>query len=142
MAKKTTEQQFEERLKELRGELGSEEDKLEKLEKAYAKEVSILEGQELEDFENEIKAQRYIVKQKQEQIDDLKKDKSDLESERAEANNFKWKEVEPVKHRWQAGVLEAKNIQTGHRTVITIDQSKYNTGVKDDYFTTRYMEQQ
>ena len=51
MAKKTTEQQFEERLKELRGELGSEEDKLEKLEKAYAKEVSILEGQELEDFE-------------------------------------------------------------------------------------------
>jgi outer membrane lipoprotein-sorting protein len=59
-----------------------------------------------------------------------------------EATYKKWKEVEPVKHRWQAGVLEAKNIQTGHRTVITIDQSKYNTGVKDDYFTTRYMEQQ
>ena len=59
-----------------------------------------------------------------------------------EATYKKWKEVEPIKHRWQAGVLEAKNIQTGHRTVITIDQSKYNTGVKDDFFTTRYMEQQ
>jgi hypothetical protein len=59
-----------------------------------------------------------------------------------EATYKRWKEVEPVKHRWQAGILEAKNLQTGHRTVITIDQSKYNTGVKDDFFTTRYMEQQ
>ncbi len=59
-----------------------------------------------------------------------------------ESTYKRWKEVEPVKHRWQAGILEARNIQTGHHTVITIDQSKYNTGVKDDFFTTRYMEQQ
>ncbi len=59
-----------------------------------------------------------------------------------ESTYKRWKEVEPVKHRWQAGILEAKNIQTGHHTVITIDQSKYNTGVKDNFFTTRYMEQQ
>ena len=59
-----------------------------------------------------------------------------------ESTYKRWKEVEPVKHRWQVGILEAKNIQTGHHTVITIDQSKYNTGVKDDFFTTRYMEQQ
>jgi len=96
MVKKSTEKQFEERLKELRGELGTEEDKLEELEKAYAKEVSVLEGQELEDFEAAINAQRYIVKQKQEQIDDLKKDKTDFEAEKSEANSYKWKEVEPV----------------------------------------------
>jgi len=29
-----------------------------------------------------------------------------------------------------------------HSTVIHIDQIKVNIGVKDDYFTTRYMEQQ
>jgi hypothetical protein len=39
-------------------------------------------------------------------------------------------------------VLEARNMQTGHSTVIAIDNFKVNIGVKDDYFTTRYMEQQ
>ncbi|MEY3264225.1 MAG: hypothetical protein RL717_1702 [Pseudomonadota bacterium] len=59
-----------------------------------------------------------------------------------EARYSHWKEVDTVKHKWQAGVLEARNMQTGHSTVITIDQFKVNNGVKDDYFTTRYMEQQ
>ena len=59
-----------------------------------------------------------------------------------EAKYSHWKEVDTVKHKWQAGVLEAKNLQTGHSTVITIDQFKVNNGVKDDFFTTRYMEQQ
>ena len=59
-----------------------------------------------------------------------------------EAKYLHWKEVDTVKHKWQAGILEAKNLQTGHSTVITIDQFKVNNGVKDDFFTTRYMEQQ
>ena len=59
-----------------------------------------------------------------------------------EAKYSHWKEVDTVKHKWQAGILEAKNLQTGHSTVITIDQFKVNNGVKDDLFTTRYMEQQ
>lgn len=59
-----------------------------------------------------------------------------------EAKYSHWKEVDTVKHKWQAGILEAKNLQTGHSTVITIDQFKVNNGVKDDFFTTRYMEQQ
>jgi outer membrane lipoprotein-sorting protein len=54
----------------------------------------------------------------------------------------KYLEVDPVKHKWQAGQLEARNVQTEHNTVIHIDQFKVNVGVKDDYFTTRYMEQQ
>jgi len=59
-----------------------------------------------------------------------------------EAKYLHWKEVDTVKHKWQAGTLEAKNLQTGHSTVITVDQFKVNNGVKDDFFTTRYMEQQ
>jgi len=59
-----------------------------------------------------------------------------------EAKYSHWKEVDTIKHKWQAGILEAKNLQTGHSTVITIDQFKVNNGVKDDFFTTRYMEQQ
>ncbi len=59
-----------------------------------------------------------------------------------EARYSHWKEVDTAKHKWQAGILEAKNLQTGHSTVITIDQFKVNNGVKDDFFTTRYMEQQ
>lgn len=96
MAKKSTQQQFEERLKELRGELGTEQDKLEELEQAYAKEISVLEGQELEDFEAAINAQKYIVRQCQEKIDDTKKDKTELETDQADANSYKWKEIEPL----------------------------------------------
>lgn len=59
-----------------------------------------------------------------------------------EARYSHYKEVDPVKKKWQAGVLEARNLQTGHSTNITIDNFKVNVGVKDDYFTTRYMEQQ
>ena len=59
-----------------------------------------------------------------------------------EARYSHYKEVDPVKKKWQAGVLEARNMQTGHSTNITIDNFKVNVGVKDDYFTTRYMEQQ
>ena len=96
MARKSTQQQFEERLKELRGEFGTEQDKLEELERAYSRDVGMLEGQELEDFEAAINAQKYIVRQCQEKIDDVKKDKTELESEKTEANNYKWKEIEPL----------------------------------------------
>ena len=37
--------------------------------------------------------------------------------------------------------LEMKNVQNEHQTVIHIDEFSVNTGVKDDFFTTRYMEQ-
>lgn len=51
-------------------------------------------------------------------------------------------EVDPARHKWQAGQLETRNVQAEHSTVIHIDQLKVNVGVKNDYFTTRYMEQQ
>src|SRR5882762_7011693 len=59
-----------------------------------------------------------------------------------EAKFTNYSEVDPTRHKWQAGQLETRNVQAEHSTVIHIDQIKVNVGVKDDYFTTRYMEQQ
>ena len=50
--------------------------------------------------------------------------------------------ADAAKQRYQAFLLEARNVQTEHSTQIRVDESKANVGVKDDYFTTRYMEQQ
>ncbi len=52
------------------------------------------------------------------------------------------KEMDPVRHKWQAMRLEAENLQTGHRTVIQFENFKVNQKVRDDYFTTRYMEKE
>jgi len=38
--------------------------------------------------------------------------------------------------------LEALNSQTGHRTVIQYDTFKANQQVRDDFFTTRYLERE
>jgi hypothetical protein len=54
----------------------------------------------------------------------------------------KYQIADAAKQRFQPFLLEAKNVQTEHATEIRIDESKANVGVKDDYFTTRYMEQQ
>tara|TARA_R110002126_G_scaffold207671_2_gene354649 strand:+ start:900 stop:2585 length:1686 start_codon:yes stop_codon:yes gene_type:complete len=95
MARKTTQQQLDERLKELRGELGLQQDRLEELDRAYSRDVGMLEGQELEDVEAAINAQRYIVRQVQDKIEAIKADKTELEGDAEAAANFKWKEVEP-----------------------------------------------
>ena len=58
-----------------------------------------------------------------------------------EAHFTKFRNIDPAKGKWQAGELEMKNVQTEHQTVIHIDEFSVNTGVKDDFFTTRYMEQ-
>jgi outer membrane lipoprotein-sorting protein len=48
-------------------------------------------------------------------------------------------EVDPERGKWFARDLEAHNVQRDHRTLIRIDDYKVNVGVKDSYFTTRYM---
>jgi hypothetical protein len=50
--------------------------------------------------------------------------------------------VDAGRGKWQAMQMEASNLQTGHRTVIRIDNFKANQDVKDDLFTPRYMEGQ
>ena len=96
MARKTDKQIADERLGELRVQLGKEQDKLEELERAYGKDVGMLEGQELEDVEAAINAQRYIVKQVNQKIEEIKNLKDEYDTDKADANNFKWKEIEPL----------------------------------------------
>jgi uncharacterized protein len=48
--------------------------------------------------------------------------------------------VDQAKQRWQPMRIEASNAQTGHRTVITFENFKANQGVKDEFFTARYLE--
>jgi outer membrane lipoprotein-sorting protein len=50
--------------------------------------------------------------------------------------------VDQKRGKWQAMRLEASNVQTGHRTVIKFDNFKANQHVKDEFFTTRYMEKE
>ncbi len=47
-----------------------------------------------------------------------------------------WKKVNGV---WVIGKLEMANHQTGHRTVMPIEQVKVNVGVSDDMFTERML---
>lgn len=48
--------------------------------------------------------------------------------------------VDKERNKWQPMRLEAENKQTGHKTVIKFENFKANQNVKDDFFTTRYME--
>ncbi|MGO8755098.1 MAG: outer membrane lipoprotein-sorting protein [Gallionellaceae bacterium] len=50
--------------------------------------------------------------------------------------------VDQKRGKWQAMRLEANNVQTGHRTVIKFEHFKANQQVKDEFFTTRYMEKE
>jgi outer membrane lipoprotein-sorting protein len=43
--------------------------------------------------------------------------------------------VDPVRNKWQPMRLEAKNVQTNHRTVIEYTTFKANEGVSDSTFT-------
>ncbi len=48
--------------------------------------------------------------------------------------------VDEKASKWQPMVLEAENVQTGHRTIIEFRNFKANAGVKDELFTTRTLE--
>ncbi len=52
------------------------------------------------------------------------------------------RQMDAKRGKWQAMRMEASNVQTGHRTVIQFENFKANQNVKDDYFTTRYMEKE
>lgn len=48
--------------------------------------------------------------------------------------------VDEKNSKWQPMYLEAENVQSGHKTVLEFKNFKANQGVKDDQFTTRYLE--
>lgn len=50
--------------------------------------------------------------------------------------------VDPKRGKWQPMRLEARNLQTGHRTEIRFENFKANQQVKNSVFTTAYMEKE
>jgi outer membrane lipoprotein-sorting protein len=51
-------------------------------------------------------------------------------------------QVDAKNNKWQPMRLEAENLQSGHKTVLEFKNFKANQGVKDELFTTRYLEKQ
>ena len=51
------------------------------------------------------------------------------------------KKIKKIQDIWSYLEMEMENFQRSHRTIITISDTKYNTGVKDSYFTQRTIEQ-
>lgn len=54
----------------------------------------------------------------------------------------KIEKVDAKNNKWQPMFLQAENVQTGHKTILEFKNFKANTGVRDDVFTTRYLEKQ
>lgn len=50
--------------------------------------------------------------------------------------------IDKAKKRYRAMFMEMRNKQNGRRSSISIDKIEVNPAVKDDYFTTRYLERQ
>lgn len=50
--------------------------------------------------------------------------------------------VDRDRGNWQAMRLEATNLQSSHRTVIQLENFQANRGIRDELFTTRYIEQE
>lgn len=48
--------------------------------------------------------------------------------------------VDPKNNKWQGMILETTNLQTDHKTIIQFDDFRVDHNIRDDYFTTRYME--
>ncbi len=52
------------------------------------------------------------------------------------------KELDLKQHRFRAVHLEMTNLQNGRRSVLNNEQMVFNPDVKDEYFTTRYLERE
>jgi predicted RND superfamily exporter protein/outer membrane lipoprotein-sorting protein len=50
--------------------------------------------------------------------------------------------VDPARGNWQPMRMEATNLQTGHRTVIRLENFRANQGLADELFTVRQMERE
>lgn len=50
--------------------------------------------------------------------------------------------VDTVKKRWQPMHMEVRNVQTGHKTIISWKDFKANLGVKNEFFSMRYLQKE
>ncbi|WP_421919418.1 outer membrane lipoprotein-sorting protein [Marinifilum sp.] len=51
-----------------------------------------------------------------------------------------YKELDKTNHKYRLTNIEIKNIQNGRKSTNVIKEIKYNPGLPDSYFTTRYIE--
>ncbi len=56
-----------------------------------------------------------------------------------EYKQFSAREIKKVDGIWTAHILEMKNVKDKHRTVLTITSIRYNTGIRDNFFTQRQL---
>lgn len=94
MAKKT-EQKIQEELTKLYGAKAMLDDDLHRLEQQYAKGVSTLDNDRLEELSRSIDVKKYQIKELQEKIDEVRDDKEELENAEEESRSYKWKEIAP-----------------------------------------------
>ena len=134
MSKKTI-KQLDALLNTVRIELGEEQDKLEQLERAYREGVSILDGSQLSKLEEGITTQRLFVKAKQELVDEIKQDKLDLSDTKANADTFKWKEVEPLLRNVSEELHISYNVET-NKFIYCMDMADKPSAVVNPVFRT------
>ncbi len=53
-----------------------------------------------------------------------------------------FKLVDPENSRWQPMHMIMENVQNGRKSILLIDRIQLSTSIKDDYFTTRYLERE
>jgi hypothetical protein len=94
MAKKT-EQKIEEELKKLYGDKAMLDDDLRHLEQQYAKGVTTLEQDRLEELSYKIEGKKYQIRELQDKIDEVRGDKEELATAEEESRSYKWKEIAP-----------------------------------------------
>jgi hypothetical protein len=96
MARKNIKDQLDDKLKELYGEKAMLDDDLQTLEHRYAKNISVLSQEDLEDIQTKIDNVKSKITFKQEEIEEVKKDKTDLEESQQEHDTLKWKQIAPL----------------------------------------------
>ncbi len=59
-----------------------------------------------------------------------------------ELNVYKVKEIDTKNHKYRMMHLEMENLQNGRKSILNVDKIQFNPNVKNDYFTTRYLERE
>lgn len=109
---KTTKEKLDEKLKELYGEKALLEDDLRTMEARYAKNVSILAQPDLDDIQEKIDNLKSKIQFKQEEIEEVRQDKTELEESQQEHDTLKWKQLTPLILRAVDDLHMSYNVET------------------------------
>ncbi len=59
-----------------------------------------------------------------------------------EMNVYEIREIDPQNHKYRLMHLEMENLQNGRKSILKVDQIRFSPDIKDDFFTTRYLERE